>query len=375
MKTTKLNLLFFSLLLVCSFSLSAQLEVLSNLGEARNSASSVGDPTFGTGFNVFIAQEFTTGNVAYTNGPITVTISISSGSTGNSGNFQVDIYDKTVGGTPGASISTLTGNSNPVPAGGDVEVTYTTGMITLAANTSYYIVASAPFANPPYQINRTTSMGISTAADFTAPHQIQTSGFFGPSTWNAPTTGSRLSFSIELDNTLPVELLGFKGETKEKVNVLEWATASETNNDYFEIQHSRDGENFVALGTENGGGTDEALNNYRFDHENPSAGVHYYRLKQVDFDVRFSYSEIISLEVQAAADQLTLYPNPAREQLTIVNGQGTVFIANTLGQVVQQFNVGENQQTIRIDNLKEGHYFLQVLQPNGEKLRKIFIKE
>jgi ribosomal protein S6 len=95
----------------------------------------------------------------------------------------------------------------------------------------------------------------------------------------------------------------------------------------------------------------------------------------MDFDARFEYSEIISLKVQEGEDRFTLYPNPAKDQLTIVNGQGTGFISNFLGQAVQHFNVEENQKTIRIDNLKQGHYFLQIFQANGEKVSKIFVKK
>jgi hypothetical protein len=366
MKTTKFNFLFLALVLIFSTSLSAQVTVLNSLDEPEGITRPVGRLPFPTADNLILAQEFVTGSSAYTNEPITVTINLFS--TGGSSTFLVEIYNKS-GANPGTSIATLSGAN--MPALGDA--TYT-GMVTLAASTSYFIVISAVGSSPRYEIYLTSSDNITAALGFTAPNEHQTSGTTAPN-WGVDNVLKRIRFSIQMGAALPVELLGFKGESKEKVNVLEWATVRETNNDYFEIQHSLDGENFDALGTENGRGTSNTLSNYRFFHENPSLGTHYYRLKQMDFDARFEYSEIISLKVQEGEDRFTLYPNPAKDQLTIVNGQGTGFISNFLGQAVQHFNVEENQKTIRIDNLKQGHYFLQIFQANGEKVSKIFVKK
>jgi hypothetical protein len=366
MKTIKINLFFLALLLTCFSSLSAQVTVLDNLGENTGSTRSLGlfaPVPFIPAVELMRAQEFVTGGTAYTNELITVKLNVQT--QGGSSTFQVAIHDES-GGNPGSSIATLSGANMP----GTGENSYM-GTVTLAASTSYFIVVSAVGSDPIYEINSTNSASITTDLGFSAPYEskVSTDG-----SWAADGTNKRLLFSVQIGAVLPVDFVAFKGEAKEKVNVLEWETASETNNDHFVVEHSLDGENFDALGTENGRGADNTLTNYRFDHENPSAGVHYYRLKQVDFDARFTYSEIISLRVQEE-DQLTVYPNPARDQLTIVNGQGAAYIFNSLGQTVREFNIGENQKTIRIDDLQEGHYFLQVLQVNGETLRKVFIKK
>jgi hypothetical protein len=179
--------------------------------------------------------------------------------------------------------------------------------------------------------------------------------------------------AFEFDVPLPVEFLVFKGEYRGKANELEWTTLSELNNDYFVVQHSMDGVNFEAIGTENGRGASNTLTDYRFSHQNPSRGVHYYRLKQFDFDARFDYSDVISINVQGE-EELALYPNPAQDQLTIVNGQGVAFISNVLGQSIRQFSIAENQQTIQIDDLQDGHYFLRIIRGNGEIVVKKFVK-
>lgn len=368
MKTIKFNFLFLALLLACCSSLSAQV-ALDNLEENVGVTRNVGNFVIPNIIdqNIIRAQEFVTGGTAYTNELITVTLDVFA--QGSSTTFQVEIYDKS-GANPGSSIAVLSGAN--MPATGNVSYM---GMVTLAASTSYFIVVSAVGSLSLYELYLTASGNIATDLGFTAPNEIQSSATAAavPS-WVVDGAVGRLRFSIQMGAILPVDLVTFKGEAKEKVNVLEWETASETNSDHFVVQHSLDGENFEALGTENSRGTNNTSTNYSFFHENPSAGVHYYRLKQVDFDSRFEYSEIISLRVQGE-DQLTVYPNPARDQLTIVNGQGAAYIFNALGQTVRQFNIGENQKSIRIDDLQEGHYFLQVLQANGEKLRKVFIKE
>jgi hypothetical protein len=179
--------------------------------------------------------------------------------------------------------------------------------------------------------------------------------------------------AFEFGAPLPVEFLVFKGEYRGKANELEWTTLSELNNDYFVVQHSMDGVNFEAIGTENGRGASNTLTDYRFSHQNPSRGVHYYRLKQFDFDARFDYSDVISINVQGE-EELALYPNPAQDQLTIVNGQGVAFISNVLGQSVRQFSIAENQQTIQIDDLQDSHYFLRIIRGNGEIVVKKFVK-
>jgi hypothetical protein len=179
--------------------------------------------------------------------------------------------------------------------------------------------------------------------------------------------------AFEFDAALPVEFLVFKGEYRGKANELEWTTLSELNNDYFAVQHSMDGVNFEAIGTENGRGASNTLTDYRFSHQNPSRGVHYYRLKQFDFDARFDYSDVISINVQGE-EELALYPNPAQDQLTIVNGQGVAFISNVLGQSIRQFSIAENQQTIQIDDLQDSHYFLRIIRGNGEIVVKKFVK-
>ena len=92
---------------------------------------------------------------------------------------------------------------------------------------------------------------------------------------------------------LPVELTFFTGKLEEHNIVLKWQTATETNNDKFEIEVSQDGQNFEKIGEVSGKGTTLEIQDYQSIIEGLNQGIHYFRLKQIDFDGQFSYSRII----------------------------------------------------------------------------------
>jgi hypothetical protein len=97
---------------------------------------------------------------------------------------------------------------------------------------------------------------------------------------------------------LPVELTRFELRPAAGDVVLLWETASEQNNDYFQVEHSRDGRRFEVIAALNGRGTTQVTQQYEFLHQQPGAGTHYYRLRQVDFDGRYEYSPIRVIEVE-----------------------------------------------------------------------------
>src|SRR5690606_38659659 len=98
------------------------------------------------------------------------------------------------------------------------------------------------------------------------------------------------------NNVLPIQLLSFTAKPIDNKEVLtQWTTATETNNDFFTVERSVDALNFKEIGTVNGAGNSNNAIKYRFSDKNPFAGTSYYRLKQTDFDGKFSYSEIESV--------------------------------------------------------------------------------
>lgn len=93
---------------------------------------------------------------------------------------------------------------------------------------------------------------------------------------------------------LPIELLSYTATCRDDEVVLNWATASETNNNYFTIEKSADAVNWEILTTVGGAGTSNAPNYYSAFDSQPYSDVSYYRLKQTDFDGTFTYSPVIS---------------------------------------------------------------------------------
>ena len=133
--------------------------------------------------------------------------------------------------------------------------------------------------------------------------------------------------SISTDLTcgvgLPVELLNFDATVNLNYYVdIEWRTASERNNDYFAIERSADGFGWTEIEQKQGAGNSTTLLYYSSLDELPLLGVSYYRLKQVDFDGKFSYSDIQSVEVDFSQENgITLFPNPASNTVELYGSE------------------------------------------------------
>ena len=103
-------------------------------------------------------------------------------------------------------------------------------------------------------------------------------------------------FNITCSSVLPIELLYFNGEKKScNQNVLYWATASEVNNDHFEIERSFDAISFTTIKKILGATNSLEIKQYTYIDSNPELGINYYRLKQVDLDGSYKYTPIIDV--------------------------------------------------------------------------------
>jgi hypothetical protein len=96
--------------------------------------------------------------------------------------------------------------------------------------------------------------------------------------------------------SLPIELLYFQAEVNERYNHLTWSTASEDNNDYFNIEKTQDGVVFYNIATINGAGNSSTQNYYEYDDYELKNNITYYRLKQTDYDGKFKYHDMISVD-------------------------------------------------------------------------------
>lgn len=205
--------------------------------------------------------------------------------------------------------------------------------------------------------------------------------------YNAPSTstGTLALDNISINGTLlPVEMASFNAETTSKGGVqLVWETASETNNDYFDIQHSQNGKDFNTIKTINGAGTTTTPQYYSWIDPNPIPGTNYYRLKQVDFDRRFQFSEVKAVEVispnglSIANNQFNIYPNPASNDLYLnpirTFDQPVSFdIVNMLGRSVLSGKMDGSKSAnshINIEQLQAGSYLIRLSAPNHRVLQ------
>jgi Secretion system C-terminal sorting domain len=114
------------------------------------------------------------------------------------------------------------------------------------------------------------------------------------------------------NNPLPVELVSFEVKPENSKARLNWVTASEKDNDYFDIERSGDGINFMKIGQVKGSGNSNVTLNYMWYDLKPLQSLSYYRLKQVDFNGNFEYSRIQScvFNGKKEGNSFTLYPNP-----------------------------------------------------------------
>ncbi len=184
---------------------------------------------------------------------------------------------------------------------------------------------------------------------------------------------SQTSFSqFEIGSTtssLPITLLSFEGKRIDDNNVLlEWKTATEINNKGFEVETSENGLSFSKIAFVDGAGNSTNIKNYQFNANN--ANDAYYRLKQIDFNNDFYYSNIIFID--AFTKEIKIFPNPVLEYLTIENiPQNTkIVIIDVLGKVLFETITKENSLKINLQNWQKGSYFVKI----GKETKKIIIE-
>lgn len=195
--------------------------------------------------------------------------------------------------------------------------------------------------------------------------------------WYTTANYNTVGFATTSGTTLPVNLLSFTGEPDGNEVVLNWVTASEKNNHKFEIERATDDRVYKKIGEVKGQGNSNKNTRYKFRDQNITSNNQdintlYYRLKQIDFDGKFTYSPEISLNLHPETNIPALFisPNPFGKEFAIAiqtttpaNLQYT--IAGLDGTILKKGNeqVNETQQQFIVDNLDglpAGIYLLQV---------------
>ncbi len=178
---------------------------------------------------------------------------------------------------------------------------------------------------------------------------------------------------------LPVELSYFEAKANASTVDLYWQTLSEENNEKFVIERSQDGQSFESIGEVRGAGNASQKLNYSFEDKEPLSGTSYYRLKQLDFDGQFDYSEVKSVKFKRGKE-VVIYPNPTKigndVRITIPNMNDEEFISATLfditGKQIRSLNPDGSTIDLNTSELIKGTYLFEI-QLSDEVIRKKLI--
>lgn len=265
---------------------------------------------------------------------------------------------------------------------GGFQIVATNGMANTQVGT--FTASSGTRLNNVDRLTQSSPKNLSTGTvswtfDWTAPASGAPSNvvfyYAGNAADGTGGTGGDAIVTGNSSTALPIELLSFsaKNGANQTVN-LAWKTASERNNQHFNLERSGDNQQFEKIGQLKGNGTSAIPNSYQFTNDvaNLSSNIVYYRLQQVDFDGKTTYSKVISIDIEAKAS-LKIYPSLAKRgdvlQLETVNN-ATIEVLNINGQIVQmvqQSTNGFNQKTdkttlnISTANLPSGRYFVRFI--------------
>jgi hypothetical protein len=168
---------------------------------------------------------------------------------------------------------------------------------------------------------------------------------------------------------LPVTLTRFTATAQRSANHLYWSTATELNNDRFEVQRSADARRWETLDWVSGMGTTQEPHDYRYVDKDPLPGLSYYRLKQIDYDGQYEYSPVASVR-RGQAGLFEIFPNPAREQLQVrfvdtPPANARLHLRNVHGQAVQEWPV-DMRDGLSLEGVRPGVYILQLESARGE---------
>lgn len=167
---------------------------------------------------------------------------------------------------------------------------------------------------------------------------------------------------------LPVELLSFNGKEVNEMHVLDWVTSMELNSSHFVIEHSANANFYSELGMVTAAGNSPVENKYTFTNKKPVIGNNFYRLKMVDLDEQYKYSNVILLKLMKNNTSMVVYPNPAANILNLeLNG----FVMNTKLQIEvmdaggkmlksDSYMTDNQKYTLDVSAYANGLYFLKI---------------
>lgn len=176
---------------------------------------------------------------------------------------------------------------------------------------------------------------------------------------------------------LPIELAYFRTSTNSNEIILHWATYAEIDNDFFSIQKSIDMRNWESIAQIDGQGNANEVHEYSFIDTYPVKGTSYYRIKQTDFDGRFSYTHVVLVNI--GVQSFSLFPNPSNGVFTILSSDEIdiedVSIFDVAGNETPfQYTVQDTEIAIDLGAVYKGLYFVSIMQASEHVVKKLVVK-
>ncbi|MGC4101225.1 choice-of-anchor tandem repeat GloVer-containing protein [Ferruginibacter sp.] len=184
---------------------------------------------------------------------------------------------------------------------------------------------------------------------------------------------STFYFAKNTFTTLPLNLISFDGIKQDQTVKLNWVTENEINTQNFEVEKSSNASSFTKIATVAAKGN-SIQTSYTATDNQPFAGINYYRLKLLDKNGQFSYSNIVKIDFSKKYS-ITILPNPAKDYITI-NGAGAftqVQVIDAAGKVVKQMNKTSNNR-YSVSSLERGLYFIRLVGADETVVSKIMVE-
>ena len=199
-----------------------------------------------------------------------------------------------------------------------------------------------------------------------------------PSNFGDPVyTGT--SVTIEKLSLVPVIWHSFNVLATNKKVQVSWKTMQESNSSHFDIEHSTNGTNYTSVGKIKAKENSPVVSSYSFVHGNPDlTGKNYYRLKQVDLDGKFTYSEIRSVRFnEGKAAVIVALPNPVKDilQVAVQADDVSIHISDMNGRIYRRLNLRAGNHQVNVSNLPTGNYSIVVYQKNKRVAVQQLIKQ
>ncbi len=214
------------------------------------------------------------------------------------------------------------------------------------------------------------------------PAQINSSGFgaaIGASVSNGTAQVDHMRITVYVTSTLPITLLSFEAFCEQNNTHFRWATATEINNEYFEIEQSTDGVSFNSIARIKGALNSNSLLSYEYRLPNESPNQNYlYRLKQVDVNKSYSYSKIINVFCKERNSDLSIYPNPSADGIYTISTDkfsftNEIYIYDTTLKLIKKQILSEVNSSIDLSGLADGSYYV-INSNDGKRTVKLIQK-